>query len=111
MYPMQCLAGFPMPLLAGKYEVYGFSCSVTTSASTSQIAFLDDETIKADDKFGKLIPLTDIYNGKVLLIDIKNIASLDKNISYEFAEPIKVRHGLSMAADNIVGGSICVYRR
>ena len=110
-YPMQCYAGFPMPLLTGKFEITGFCCSVETTASTSQIAIFDDPTIKSGDNFGKLIPVADIYHTKVLLCDIKNVASLDKAVQYEFPEPVKIRHGISLAADNIVGGSLCLYRR
>jgi len=112
-YPIQCNAGFPMPLVAGKYEIVGFTAEVETATLDSQIAFFDDRTIKNEDSFGKLISVADIYTTKTLLIDLKNtgVAGGEGNLTYEFSEPIKVRNGISIAAQNVKGGSICLYRR
>ena len=113
MYPIQCYAGFPVPICAGagKFEIAGFSATVETPAESSQIAFFDDSQIKNGDAFGKLVAIADIYNTKTLLIDIKGIAAIDASLTYEFVEPIKTRYGISIASDNIKGGSICLYRR
>lgn len=110
-YPMQCYAGFPMPLHVGKYEILGLSATAETTSGAAQLTLFDDRTIKPDDPFGKLVAVGDIYNTRDMLVDIKVIAALDDHISYMFDEPIKTRHGLSLAANNIKGGSICVYRR
>lgn len=110
-YPITCYAGFPMPLVKGKFEIVGFNATVEVPASASQITIFDDYSIKDSDNFGKLVAVADIYNTKVILADIKGYAATDSNLSYEFPEPIKIRYGISIAANNIEGGSICVYRR
>ena len=112
-YPMQCAAGFPMPLFAGNFEITGFTATVETATLDSQISIIDDRTIKSNDVFGKLVAIADSYNTKTLLIDLKNtgVAGGEGNLTYEFAEPIKTRNGISIAAQNIKGGSICLYRR
>lgn len=111
MYPMQCAAGFPMPLFAGKFEIVGFTATVETPAATARLAIYDDREIKPGDTFGKLIAEDDRYNKKTLLVEIETIAAYGINIFYDFGEPIKIRNGVSICADNIVGGSLCVYRR
>ncbi len=113
MYPIQCYAGFPVPICAGagKFEIAGFSATVKTPTESSQIAFFDDSGVHNGDSFGRLIPIADIYTTKTLLIDIKGVASVDAQLSYEFSESVKTRHGISVASDNIKGGSICLYRR
>ncbi len=113
MYPIQCHAGFPVPICAGegKYEILGFSATVETPSSDSQITFFDDGDIRTGDNFGRMIPIADIYNTKTILIDINGLGSIDASLTYEFVEPIKTRYGISIAADNIKGGSICLYRR
>lgn len=109
-YPTQCYAGFPNPLMVGKFEITGFSATVKTPASTSQLAIFDDARL-GNALFGRTIPLADIFNTKTLIADVKTVAATDGYICYEFAEPIKIRYGISIAADNIEGGSICLYRR
>ena len=110
-YPMQCVGGFPMPLHVGKFEIVGISATADTSSGAAQLTLYDDRTILPTDLFGKLVSQSDIYTTKDMLIDIKVIAALDDHIAYMFDEPIKTRHGLSVSANNIKGGSICVYRR
>ena len=110
-YPMQCLAGFPMPLHVGKFEILGISATADVSSGAAQLSLYDDRSIGPNDTFGKLVSQSDIYTTKDLLVDIKVIAALDDHLSYMFDEPIKTRHGLSVSANNIKGGSICVYRR
>jgi len=113
-YPIQCTAGFPMPLVVGKYEILGFVAEISDTTADAQIAIYDDRTIKTEDAFGKLIAVADIYHTKTLLVDLKSdgaASGASGYLEYDFPEPVKIRNGLSIAADNIKGGSLCVYRR
>lgn len=110
-YPMQCAAGFPMPLHVGKFEIVGISATADVTSGLAQLVLYDDRTIGPNDLFGKLVPPDNMYTTRDMIIDMKHIAALDDHLSYSFEEPIKTRHGLSVSAINIKGGSICVYRR
>jgi hypothetical protein len=109
MYPIQCHAGFSMPLKAGKFEITGFCATVNDPTANSQFAIVDDPTINQSSGFGKL--LESIDDQENVLINLKGLASIDTSLSYEFAEPVKTRFGVSIYSSNLKAGSICIYRR
>lgn len=114
MYPLQCYAGIPMPVKSGKFQIVGYKAAVETTTSASQLVLVDDEDIIPTDKFGKLIGnVADINSGdkKTVIVNKKGIASVDGMLEEFFPEPIKTRYGISVHAENIVGGSLCVYVR
>lgn len=107
-YPLQCYAGLPMPLKAGKFEVVGYSAAPSAVGTAVEIALIDDETIKAGDSFGKLCADMATYPTTVIVWD--KVAA-GYTASRDFSEPIKLRHGLSVYTSNVQGGSLCVYVR
>jgi hypothetical protein len=109
MYPIQCHAGFSMPLRAGRFEITGFCATVNDTTAASQIAIVDDSTINQASGFGNL--LDSIDDRENILINMKGLASIDTTLSYEFAEPVKTRYGISLYTSNLKPGSICIYRR
>ena len=109
MYPITCVAGYNVPTASGRMEITGFCVTVSDPTAASQFAIVDDEDIKPDWKCGRL--LTTITDKKHVLANIKGIANSDSVLSYEFAEPVKTRYGISIYATNMVLGSACVYRR
>jgi hypothetical protein len=99
-----------MPLKAGRFEICGFTCAAETEATAIELTLVDDERIKSTDSFGKLLDSPTGY--KVKLIHRKGIATYGVQIdSPVFSEPIKTRHGISVYAQNVKGGSLCVYVR
>jgi len=109
MYVLQCPGGYPVPAKAGKFEVTGFCITVNDTAADSEFALVDDPNINPDHKTGKLLGSLDSV--KTVLVDVKGLASIDTILNYEFAEPVKTRHGLSIYGNNWVAGSVCVYVR
>lgn len=110
MYPLTCHAGFPMPVKAGKFEITGFSLAAEDTSLSIEVLLVDDVNILPTDKFGKL--LTSFDENKVVLCHRKGIATYGVQIdTFEFSEPIKTRHGLSIRAENVLTGSLCVYVR
>lgn len=108
MYPLTCHAGFPMPVKAGKFEICGFSCAAEDTSVAIEVVLVDDVTIQPTDKFGRLLESTD--NNKVVLMHRKGIATYGVQIdSFEFSQPMKTRYGLSIRAENVLSGSLCVY--
>lgn len=109
MYPLTCVAGFPMPLHAGKYEIYGVSATVDSLAENARIRLYDDRGI-TDSKHGRILEKD--FVGTVELVDVKGIGNGNGNLEKWFAEPIKTRNGISASiSDNIVAGSLSVYVR
>jgi hypothetical protein len=109
MYPLTCAAGFPMPLHAGKYEIYGMSATVDTIANDARVRLYDDRGI-TDTKFGRV--LDEDFVGTVELVDVKGIGNGNGNLEKWFSEPIKTRNGISVSiSDNIIAGSLSVYVR
>jgi hypothetical protein len=109
MYPLQCAGGFSMPAIAGKFELLGFSATIKTPASTSQFALIDDDAIIDGSKVGYVY--SDISEKKGILANVKGLANGSGVLEVIFYEPVKTRYGVSVIADNLVPGSVCVYRR
>ena len=110
-YPITCYAGFPMPLSIGKYEITGIAATVDDPTAASYVILYDDSSIKASDLFGKMVLFEDLDETKYQFIYLKGLANVDTLLSYEWAEPLKTRYGLSVCCNNIRGGSLAVYRR
>uniref|UniRef100_A0A6H1ZWD3 Uncharacterized protein n=1 Tax=viral metagenome TaxID=1070528 RepID=A0A6H1ZWD3_9ZZZZ len=111
MYPIQCYAGFAMPIKKGKFEIYGFSATVSDPTVDSRLVIVDDTTIADTDVLGKVLILADINSQKVILVNKKGIANVDPYLAEGFSEPIKTRNGTSVLARNLIGGSVCLYVR
>ena len=113
MYSIQCHAGFSMPLgkTVEKGEIYGFNATVNDPAAASQFAIIDDDTLTESSSLGRLLTSVELSDAKVIIANIKGIASVDSILSDQFAEPIKIRKGISVYAINLKGGSVCLYRR
>jgi len=109
MYPVQCYAGFAMPVKKGKFEIYGFSAPVSALGADSQFAIVDDVNIADTDTHGRI--LSTIIDQKNVLANAKGLASATQMLEGSFSEPIKTRRGISVLATNLVGGSVCVYVR
>lgn len=108
MYPIQCYAGYYVPVKAGKFEIVGFEAVVNTLTSAATINFVDDEGIKPWDKFGRLLSSSQTLQPPILTD--KTSASGGTLLGRQFAEPVKVRHGLSaMTTDNCIPGQIIVW--
>lgn len=109
MYPLTCNAGYPMPVRAGKFEVFAMSATVATLANDSRVKLIDDRGI-TDVNFGRILPNT--FVGPTEIIDVKNIGNGSGTVEASLAEPVKVRNGISVAiADNIVAGSLKLFVR
>ncbi len=109
MYPIQCHAGFSMPLKAGKFEITGFCVTVNDPTANSQFAIVDDPIIDQSTGFGNFLGSIDDRDN--ILVNIKGLANIDTSLNYEFAEPVKTRYGVSIYGSNLKAGSVCVYRR
>jgi len=107
MYPIQCYAGYSIPVKAGKFEVVGMTAVVTDITATSRFAIVDDENITGTQGF----VLNSLTNKKRILADLQGIASSDGTLGIIFPEPMKTRNGLSVYMENVVAGSLTVYIR
>lgn len=108
MYPLQCYAGYFVPIKEGRLEIIGVQTVVSTTSSASRIVFTDDKDIKDRDKFGKIKPSN--YDKQKGIIDVKGIANIDAILEQFFPNPLKTRFGLSaVETTNIVPGTIKVY--
>lgn len=108
-YPLTCVAGYNAPAKRGKFEITGISAAVSDMTKDAEIAIVDDSAIKDDWVTGRF--LTSLTDVKTILCDVKTLASTDGQLSYEFAEPIKTRYGVSVLTTNIKSGTFCVYVR
>ena len=109
MYPIQCPGGFPVPMKQGKFDVCGFCVTIADPTSNAQFAIVDDSEIKPEWETGRI--LGTLTNQKGILANLKGVANVDTVMSYDFTEPIKTRHGISIYGTNTLAGSVCVYRR
>lgn len=110
-YPLQCYAGYAMPVKAGKFEIVGYFATPEAIGTAMEIAIIDDASIKSGDSFGKLLNSMD-----PTLVNTKTVITWEKvgagfNASQTLGEPIKTRNGISIYSTNIKGGSLCVYVR
>ena len=107
MYVLQCPGGYPIPAKKGKFEVWGFSAPVSNTGLDSRLAIVDDINITDTEDTGFVLgTLTD---AEVVLADAKGLASADTVLSVIFPDVIKTRHGISIFAQNVVAGSVCLY--
>ena len=117
MYPLTCHAGFNVPAKAGKFDIVGFTVSGNDALASNvpiEFAIIDDNTIKVDDKMGKLIASLDpptvvkhiIVNKKVTF---DTSGTHDHFIEWFPSEPVKTRYGISLYFNNIKQGSVCLY--
>jgi len=109
MYPIQCHAGFYVPVKAGKMEVVGFQAVVNDLTAEASIKLVDDREIKTSDKFGRFLP-SDYDQQPAILHDKTGVGG---SIIGQDTEPgIKIRKGLSaVTCDNLIPGQIIVWVR
>jgi hypothetical protein len=110
MYPLTCRGGFPVPIKAGRFEVLGLRATVNTTTSNSRVRIIDDPSIKEGDKWGKILS-SDYTGAGTVIADVKGMADIDANLEILFPEPVKLRYGASLIAENTVPGSISLYVR
>jgi hypothetical protein len=114
-YVAQCLAGFAMPLRAGKFDVIGVRATISDTSKAARLTLFDDSTLDSlnkGDRYGKGYSGTDPVAKPATLFDMYAAASaLDGILRIDFTdEPITVRNGISATnAYNLVGGSVCLY--
>jgi hypothetical protein len=106
MYPIQCAAGFSIPLKGGRFSIVGINATIKDPTAVARIAIVDDPNIKATQGYC----LDNLDNTINVLCDFKSVANTVGNIGEVFAEPIKTRYGTSAFFTNLVAGSVCVYR-
>lgn len=113
MYPIQCKAGFPVPIKAGKFDILKIVVPINDMTADSRLVLVDDSTITENDKQGKV--LGNLSNVKTILCDLKAdgaTSGAEGVLKADFStNPIKTRYGLSLYYDNIIAGSVCVYWR
>jgi len=108
MYPLQCYAGFSMPVKAGKFSITGFSVAAEDSAIPIELVIVDDAQIKPDDNFGRLLETPD--NHKNVITHRKGIITYGVQIdAFTFQEPVKTRYGISVYTSNVLANSLCVF--
>jgi len=109
MRPLQCHAGFPVPLGVGKYEVCGIHAVVETPSAASRITIIDDNDLPRNAVQGRILADD---NQKVPIIDIKGIADADGQLTEYFYEPVKFNYGASVInASNLKGGRVMLFIR
>lgn len=103
MYPLHCVAGYPLPVKKGKFEVCHVLATVNSVGTASRLVLTDSEE-------GIIGSADDPAIGQKI-IDLKGGTS-DTVLEWVAAEPIKVRNGVTVAInDNVLAGSIFVYVR
>ena len=109
MYPITCLAGFPNPIArSGKCEIVGYSVVPDAVGTATEVAIIDDVTIKDSDNFGKFIGVGDIPNSKTIIAWDRVSAGFNGG-SIAFPEPIKIRRGISVGMSNVKAGGFILY--
>jgi len=109
-YMLSCLGGFAVPARAGKYSVLGYSATVNDPTAASEFGIIDDSAIGDSWEGGRLLASIST-NTKTVIARSKSIANGDGVLEWTAPEPIKTRHGISIIANNIAAGSMCVYVR
>lgn len=111
MYVAQCFAGFPMPLKAGKYEVFGVRASIKDATAAARLTLVDDQDLEEGAKWGAIYSTAEVADKKCMIIDERTVANTVGNIDVMFPEPIKLRRGISMAGSNLRGGTVTLLIR
>ena len=103
MYPLQCTAGYPMPIKAGKFEICAIGMKMTAHGTAFELALWDTGVDTVIDEDNPPIDARRVFHlfGKDDAADF-----------YSLPEPLKVRKGLSIGTiSNIDAGQIYVYVR
>ena len=109
MYPMQCHAGFPLPIGVGKVDVCGLIATINDTTVASRITIIDDMNLPRDAAQGRILPDQD---QEVPIIDLKVLANGGGNLEVVFQEPIRLRRGASVInASNLLGGRVMLFTR
>jgi len=110
-YPIHCVGGFSVPVKKGKFEVKGFTVTVSDPTIDSAFMIVDDPTINEDDLTGKIIgsEAEGIALGTVLAYVKGDGSAYTPTLEWCPPEPIKTRHGISVYALNTLAGACCVY--
>lgn len=100
-----------MPVKKGRFEILGFTATVSDPTAASQIQMWDDESITDVSTQGNILTIgsTEAAQRKTLIANIKGIANADACLEVLFPEHLKTRRGISVATSNIVGGSFFLY--
>ncbi len=110
MYPIQCMAGFAMPIKVGRFRVTGLIAAVNDPTENSQIAIVDDSTLNENSTLGRVLTDTQLSEAQVVLANVKGLANVDSVLVVDIPE-VFTRHGISVAAKNLKGGSVCLFWR
>jgi hypothetical protein len=101
MYPLQCTAGYPMPVKDGKFEIVAISAKLSTVGTDWELslwdtgvnAIVDEDNPPGDSK--RIFHLLDTG---------------DQSPFISFPEPLKTRKGISVGATSgLDAGQIYVY--
>jgi hypothetical protein len=101
MYPLQCTAGYPMPVKDGKFEIVAVGAKFTTAATAYEIAIWDTGVNALIDEDNPPVDARRIFHfyGKD-----------DASPFCVFPDPLKTRKGISIGTiGNIDPGQIYVY--
>jgi len=111
MYPIQCKAGYPMPIArVGKMKIIGVQATAKSSAAASQVTIVDDENIKINEhKFGNILTSAQRTERNCHVLEVKGVANVDGTIESFLPEPIIPRNGPSIYCSNIEGGTLKLY--
>lgn len=111
MYVAQCHAGFPMPLKAGKFEIYGVRASISDTTAATRLTLVDDQDLPEGSRFGNIYSTSEVGSKKCAFVDERTVASTVGSIDVMFPEAIKMRNGVSMAGSNLIGGTVTLLIR
>ena len=104
MYPIQCAGGYALPIKEGKFEICGVQIPSSNTAAAIRMTLRDSDARKI---------VTDLPENGTVIFDSKGLANAQGEISVMFAEPIKVRNGVTIDDNfsNGIAGKNCVYVR
>jgi len=101
MYPLQCTAGYAMPIKDGKFEIWAIGFKITTHGTAYDMALWDTGANAVIDQDN---PPSDAR--RVFRLFGKD----DGTDFYPLSQPLKVRKGLSIGTiSNVDPGEIYVY--
>jgi hypothetical protein len=104
MYPITCAGGYPIPIKIGKMSIVGIVATVNDPTAASRITLVDSAAGKE---------LADDSDLKPAIVDLKGLANANGTIGVMFAEPIKLRDGVTIGRNttNLIAGRTFVYIR
>jgi len=109
MYPLQCKAGYFMPIYRGKFQIVQFEATVKDPTDDARLTLVDDNGM-THVRHGRILPASqDTQEG---FIDIKGVGGQNGNLSQTFNGSITTRDGISaMRTTNIQAGTLKVFVR